>query len=72
MEQELIWKLLSLLCEDRGKEDANLPKLLNVGSCGLHVVHAALCIGCQATDWKKEGLLKVLSKLIEAKWISSR
>ena len=27
-------KLLPLLCEDREKEDADLPKLLNVGSCG--------------------------------------
>ena len=38
-------KLLSLLCVDREKEDADLPKLLNVGSCGLHVVHTAFCTG---------------------------
>ena len=31
-------KLLSMLCVDRKKEDADLPKLLNVGHCGLHVL----------------------------------
>ena len=32
-------KVLSLLCEDREKQDADLPKLLNISSCGLHIVH---------------------------------
>ena len=54
------WKLLKLLCEDREKEDADLPKILNIGSCGLHVVHGAFCTGCQATEWKIEGLLRAL------------
>ena len=34
------WKLFSMLCKERQKDDAHLPKLLNVGSCGIHVVHA--------------------------------
>ena len=46
----LNWKLLSLLNEDRQKEDADLPQLLNVGSCGLHVVHGAFSTGCQSTE----------------------
>ena len=54
------WKLLKLLCEDREKEDADLPKILNISSCGLHVVHGAFCTGCQATEWKIEGLLRAL------------
>ena len=33
---------------------------MNVGSCGLHVVHAAFCAGCQATHWKIDGLLRAL------------
>ena len=52
------WNLLPLLCEDREKEDVNPPKLLNVDSCGVHVVHAAFYTGCQATDWKIKGLLR--------------
>ena len=54
------WKLLSLLCEDREKQDADLPKLLNIGSCGLHVIHGAFCTGCKATEWKVEGVLRSL------------
>ena len=54
------WKVLSLLCEDRDKQDADLPKLLNIGSCGLHIVHGAFCTGCQATEWKIDGVLKTL------------
>ena len=54
------WKVLSLLCEDRDKQDADLPKLLNIGSCGLHIVHGAFCTGCQATEWKIDGVLRAL------------
>ena len=56
----LNWKVLSLLCEDREKQDADLPKLLNIGSCGLHIVHEAFCTGCQATEWKIEQVLRAL------------
>ena len=38
-------KLLLLLCEDKEKGDADIPKLLNVDICGIHVVHAAFCTG---------------------------
>ena len=54
------WKLLSLLNEDRQKEDADLSQLLNVGSCGLHVAHGAFCTGCQSTDWKIDSFLRAL------------
>ena len=54
------WKLLPLLNEDRQKEDADLPQLLNVGSCSLHVVHEAFCTGCQCNDWKIDCFLRAL------------
>ena len=54
------WKVLSLLCEDREKQDADLPKLLNIGSCGLPIVHGAFCTGCQATEWKIEQIFRAL------------
>ena len=60
MDQELIGNYYHCCVRTEEKEDADLPKLLNVGSCGLHVVHAAFCTGCQATDWKIEGLLRAL------------
>ena len=59
------WKLLSLLCEDREKDDADLPKLLNIGSCGLHIVHGAFYTGCRATDWNIDGILRALYYLFE-------
>ena len=49
-----------MLNEDRQREDANLLPPLNVGSCGLHVVHRAFCKDCQSTDWKIDGFLRVL------------
>ena len=59
------WKLYSLLCEDREKDDADMPKLLNIGSCGLHVVHGAFYSGCHATDWNIDGILRALHCLFE-------
>ena len=59
MDQELIANSYHC-CVRTEREDADLPKLLNVGSCRLHVVHVAFCTGCQATDWKIEGLLRAL------------
>ena len=59
MDQELIGNCY-YWCVRTEREHADLPKLLNVGSCRLHVVHAALCSGCQATDWKIEGLFRTL------------
>ena len=59
------WKLYSLLCEDREKDDADMPKLLNIGSCGLHVVHGAFYSGCRATDWNIDGILRALHYLFE-------
>ena len=67
------WKLLvSLLNEDRQKEDADLPQLLNVGSCGLPVVHGAFCTGCQSTDWKIDGFLRALWYLFHDSSASSQ
>ena len=54
------WKFYSLICEDRNSQDADLPKLLNIGSCGLHVVHGAFCTGAQSTGWKLDGFLRAL------------
>ena len=59
------WKLYSLLCEDREKDDADMPNLLNIGSCGLHVVHGAFYSGCRATDWNIDGILRTLHYLFE-------
>ena len=52
------WKFYDNLLEDRKQEDPNIPSLLNVGSCGLHVVHGGFQTGATATGWKLESLLR--------------
>ena len=47
-------------CRQANVEVADLPQLLNVGSCGLHVVHRAFCTSCQSTDWKIDDFLRAL------------
>ena len=38
-------KLLRLYTEDRKREDPNMPDLLDIGTCSLHVVHGAIHTG---------------------------
>ena len=35
------WKLLDLFEEDRHDKNPDCPYLLQIGSCGLHVLHGA-------------------------------
>ena len=52
------WKLHELLVEDRNEvSTGSAPTLLQLGSCGLHVLHGAFGTGQKATDW---GLAKFL------------
>ena len=54
------WKFYDNLLEDRQQEDPYMPSLLNVGSCGLHVVHDGFQTGATPTGWKSESLLRSL------------
>ena len=58
MDRQRTWKFYDSLLEERQQEDPNMPGLLNVGSCELHVVHGAFQTGATATGWKLEGLLR--------------
>ena len=40
------------------REDAGLSKLINVGSCNLHVVHGALKSATEATGWNLKSIMK--------------
>ena len=42
------WKLLDRLSEDQVNSD---PELINVSSCGLHIIHGAIKTGAIATGW---------------------
>ena len=50
------WALFDLLCTQRELEGN--PTLMNVGSCGLHVIHGALKTGVQAIKWNICKLLR--------------
>ena len=36
------------------REEQELPKLVDIGSCGLHIIHGAFKTGAESTDWNLE------------------
>ena len=50
--------LLKTLSKER--DNQQLPKLVNIGSCNLHVLHGAFQKGAETTGWKMKRLLKHL------------
>ena len=50
------WLLLDLLKKQRVQQE--LPKLLNIGSCSLHVIHGAFKSGLQSVEWNIGKLMK--------------
>jgi len=53
------WNFLELIASDLKKNEDD-PDLLNVGSCGLHVVHGAFQYGFLKTEWKVASFLKAI------------
>lgn len=45
---------------DRKTMHPEAPDLIDIGSCGLHVVHGAFKRGANATGWKMENILRSL------------
>ena len=52
------WKFHGDLTQQWTTED--LPDLLNIGSCGLHIVHGALQKGEKDASWHLGNILKSL------------
>ena len=50
------WKFFSLLVADRDQEQ--LPKLVNIGSCSLHTIRGAFKTGAESTNWNVKATLK--------------
>ena len=57
------WKFLSLVEKER--DEAELSKLLNIGSCNLHIVHNAFQVGTEATEWKLKAIMKASFQILE-------
>ena len=56
------WALYDELRKHREREE--LPSLINIGSCGLHIVHGALKTCVTATEWNLKGILKSIYTLL--------
>ena len=52
------WKLLSMIKEDQSDRNPQAPKVLEIGSCSLHVIHGAFGTAESATDWNLRKFLK--------------
>ena len=45
------------------QEEERWSTLINLGSCGLHVVHGGFQTGVKATDWEIEKVLRAMWKI---------
>ena len=54
------WKLDRILMEHVAAADVHAPKLLDVGSCSLHVLHNAFKAGAKASEWETSDVLSAL------------
>ena len=57
------WSLFKKVEEERKLK--NLPQLINIGSCALHIVHGAFENGSKQTPWKIKKLLSHLYKFFK-------
>src|SRR5207245_1168219 len=59
-------KFLRLLKEEM-QQNPNHPVFLDMGSCGIHVVHGAFRTGFKKVEWKLEKFLGLLIQLSVAR-----
>ena len=48
------WSLVDNVAIHGKKEKSNGPDLVNIGSCGIHIVHGSLGKASKETDWNLE------------------
>ena len=58
------WSFFEKLLQERAESDPDLPMLINLGSCGIHVVHGGFKSGVEATGWKLDSLLRSMFYLL--------
>ena len=56
------WAFLKEIQNHREQEE--LQQLINIGSCGLHIIHGAFQTGATTTCWNIKGTLKAIYKLL--------
>ena len=56
------WKFYNLVVDDR--KEKGLPQLINIGSCGLHVIHGSFKTGAEKTDWNLKKIMKAAHTIL--------
>ena len=51
------WSILTMLYDDCCEKD--YPKIIDIGSCSLHVLYGAFKSGVEATDWFLNKIWKI-------------
>ena len=59
------WAFYDLLQQDISTEANSRPSLLNLGSCGLHVMHNAFKSGATASGWETSSTLSSANNLFK-------
>lgn len=54
------WRFYNLLQQEINETGEDVPTLVNIGSCGLHVVHNAFKKGANESQWNVEDVLSSL------------
>ena len=49
-------KLLQVVQDDR--KDKGLPHLLDIGTCGLHILYGSFKMGIEKSEWEMKSLMK--------------
>ena len=53
------WSFFEKLLQERAESDLDLPILINLGSCVIHVVHGGFIMsGVEVTGWQLDSLLR--------------
>lgn len=50
------WKFLKLLQNDRDEKEQ--PKIIDIGSCNLHIIHGAFKVGAETSGWNLKNVFK--------------
>ena len=58
------WSFFEKLLQERAESDPDLAMLINLVSCGIHVVHGVFKSGVEATGWKLDNLLRSMFYLL--------
>ena len=54
------WKVMQVSSDGPNVSQKELDPLMDLGTCGLYVVHGSLNAGAKASDWELQKLLEAM------------